>query len=76
MWRSSNGAQTLALRPEYKLRWDDSTFGRKMRDEIISVGLQFSFGAPNEAPVSRALPAEPVVTPPPPPPPPPPGRYG
>ena len=74
MWRSSNGAQTLSLRPEYKLRWDDNTFGRKMRDEIISVGLQLSFGAPDEVPVTRAVAVEPpaVVTPPPPPPPPPP----
>jgi OmpA-OmpF porin, OOP family len=70
LWRSPNGAQSLSLRPEYKLRWDDSTFGRKMRDEIITVGLQFAFGAPTEAPVTRALPAEPAPPPPPPPPPP------
>jgi outer membrane protein OmpA-like peptidoglycan-associated protein len=74
LWRSDNGANTLSLRPEYKLRWDDNTFGRKMRDEIITVGLQFSFGAPTEAPVARTLPAEPEppAAPPPPPPPPPP----
>ena len=53
-------------------RWDDSTFGRKMRDEIISVGLQFAFGAPTERPVVRSVNTEPPPPPPPPAPPPPP----
>ncbi len=75
LWTSSTGSSSLSLRPEYKLRWDDSTFGRKMRDEIISVGLQFAFGAPTERPVARSITPEPppaAVPPPPPPPPPPP----
>jgi len=72
LWQSADGATSLHLRPEYKLRWNDGPAGDKLRDEVISVGLQLAFGAPKEVPVARSLAPEPPPPAPPPPPPPPP----
>lgn len=68
LWRSADGSQTLSLRPEYKLRWNDSAGGAKLRDDIVSVGFQMAFGAP-AAPAIVQVSAPVQAAPPPPPPP-------
>ena len=63
LWRSADGTQAFALRPEIKARWDDPGKGDHLIDYIALLGFQYSFGG------SRT-PAPPAPPPPPPPPPP------
>jgi OOP family OmpA-OmpF porin len=59
LWRSGDGARSLQLRPELKVRFSDAG-SQTLRDYIGTVGLQYTFGAPDPRPVA--------ATPPPPPP--------
>ncbi|MEO7773495.1 MAG: OmpA family protein [Steroidobacteraceae bacterium] len=74
LWRSGDGARSLQLRPEFKVRFSDAGADR-LRDYVATLGLQYTFGAPDPVPVAAAPPppvAEapaPVVMAPPPPPP-------
>lgn len=62
LWRSADQTQAFSLRPEIKVRWDNSghyNYG----DYIADIGFQYSFGgAPAEA-APPAPPPPPVVKP-------------
>jgi OmpA-OmpF porin, OOP family len=62
LWRSGDGARSLQLRPELKARWSDDASSQKLRDYVGTLGLQYTFGAPDPIPVA-------AIPPPPPPPP-------
>lgn len=71
VWRSDDGSSSFALRPDLKVRWDDSGAGGYLRDYIGTLGFQYSFGAARAAAPAPQPPAPaPAPTPPPPPPPP------
>ena len=61
LWRRADGARSLQLRPEIKVRWSDGG-SQTLRDYVGTLGLQFTFGSPDPVPVA--------ATPAPPPPPP------
>jgi OmpA-OmpF porin, OOP family len=73
LWESRDGTASLALRPDFKVRYDtDSTNSRSLFDYIGTLGFQFGFGGPHPPPVAAAVMPPPSSPPPPPPPPPPP----
>jgi len=70
LWRSADGTQAFALRPEVKARWDDPGKGDHLVDYIALFGFQYSFGGsrtpapeapPPPPPVVQAAPAAAVV---------------
>jgi OmpA-OmpF porin, OOP family len=69
LWKSADGSSSFALRPDFKVRWDDAGAEGKLRDYIGTLGFQYSFGAPTARPVEPPPPA-PAAAPAPPPPPP------
>jgi OmpA-OmpF porin, OOP family len=61
LWRSSDGTQAFALRPEVKARWDDPGKGAHLIDYIGLFGFQYSFGGtPTPTPVKETPPPPPV----------------
>lgn len=71
-WQSGDGSSTFDVRPQFKVRFDDLTYGHPL-DVLVGVGFQFGFGAPVTQHAEAAPPPPPVAaaSPPPPPPPPP-----
>ncbi len=73
LWENGDGTASLALRPDFKVRYDaDSSGSRSLFDYIGTLGLQFGFGGPHPPPVVAAVtppPPPPAPTPPPAPPP-------
>jgi OOP family OmpA-OmpF porin len=74
LWESGDGTASFALRPDFKVRYDDdSTNSRSLFDYIATLGFQFGFGGPHPPPAVAEVtpPPAPPPTPAPPPPPPP-----
>jgi OOP family OmpA-OmpF porin len=65
LWES--GSKSLALRPDFKARWDDAHSSGRLLDYIGTLGLQFSFGSepPPPPPPPPPAAAAPLPSPPP-----------
>lgn len=70
LWKSADGSSSFALRPDFKVRWDEAGADGNLRDYIGTLGFQYSFGAPTARPVEPTPPPAPAPAPTPPPPPP------
>ncbi|MFT3904791.1 MAG: OmpA family protein [Steroidobacteraceae bacterium] len=73
-WQSASGSSAFNIRPQVKLRWDDTGRAGHLQDVLAGIGFEFAFGgsaAPVAAPVAVVAPAPapapaPVVASPPP----------
>ncbi len=74
LWRNATHTSSFALRPDFKVRFDDPGKDGHLVDYIATMGFQFSFGGtpPPKPMVAMAPPPPPPPPPPPAPPPPPP----
>jgi OmpA-OmpF porin, OOP family len=71
LWENNSGSRSLALRPDFKARYDDAHSAGHLLDYIGTLGLQYSWGSPPPPPPAPAPVAEPAPPPPPAVPPPP-----
>lgn len=69
VWNSSSGSSNFAIRPQVRVRWDNTGVYDDPVDVLVGVGFEFAFGAPRAVPAVLTRPAETVAPPAPPPPP-------
>jgi OOP family OmpA-OmpF porin len=64
LWENGNASSSFSLKPDLRVRWDDSSPAGHLRDYLYTMSFVFSFGP------GKAEPPPPPAPPPPPPPPP------